>query len=226
MGFLAKEAPSWPCTILKTWPAGERSFPPGESPAFRWRASADPATSTRRVSTAGGPSSTDSIDPRPLRPAPQRTVVPNFLRAGPCDSRGDCRGGPSLGVATPRAARGRCPAGRPLGARPGGRTMLNLGLTGTIFVAVEPQDGRKGIDGLAGVVRGVLGCDPATDHPTAATRYLAVTLQLVIILGDVERYSGERRIEPERDSRPSRRTLSQLFTVGTAFFTYPCVSMQ
>lgn len=40
--------------------------------------------------------------------------------------------------------------------------MLSLGLTGTIFVAVEPQDGRKGIDGLAGVVRGVLGRDPAS----------------------------------------------------------------
>ena len=28
--------------------------------------------------------------------------------------------------------------------------MLNIGTTGTIYVAVESQDGRKGIDGLAG----------------------------------------------------------------------------
>ena len=30
--------------------------------------------------------------------------------------------------------------------------MLTLGLTGRIWVCVEPQDGRKGIDGLAAVV--------------------------------------------------------------------------
>jgi hypothetical protein len=29
--------------------------------------------------------------------------------------------------------------------------MLNIGTTGTIYVAIDPQDGRKGIDGLAGV---------------------------------------------------------------------------
>ena len=40
--------------------------------------------------------------------------------------------------------------------------MLNLGLTGTIHLAVEPVDGRKGIDGLAGVVRATLGHDPAS----------------------------------------------------------------
>ena len=38
--------------------------------------------------------------------------------------------------------------------------MLTLGTTGRILVAVEPVDGRKGIDGLAGVVRAVLGRDP------------------------------------------------------------------
>jgi hypothetical protein len=39
--------------------------------------------------------------------------------------------------------------------------MLTIGPTGTIYLAVVPQDGRKGIDGLAGVVRAVLGRDPA-----------------------------------------------------------------
>jgi len=38
--------------------------------------------------------------------------------------------------------------------------MLNLGLNGTIHLAVEPVDGPKGIDGLSGVVRAVLGRDP------------------------------------------------------------------
>lgn len=40
--------------------------------------------------------------------------------------------------------------------------MLTLGTTGAIFLAVEPQDGRKGIDGLAGVVTAGLGRDPAS----------------------------------------------------------------
>ena len=38
--------------------------------------------------------------------------------------------------------------------------MLSLLPTGRILVAVEPVDGRKGIDGLAGVVRAVLDRDP------------------------------------------------------------------
>jgi transposase len=37
---------------------------------------------------------------------------------------------------------------------------LTLGTTGRILVAIQPVDGRKGIDGLAGVVRAVLGRDP------------------------------------------------------------------
>lgn len=40
--------------------------------------------------------------------------------------------------------------------------MLTLGTAGAIYVAVEPQDGRKGIDGLAGVVTAALGRDPAS----------------------------------------------------------------
>ena len=38
--------------------------------------------------------------------------------------------------------------------------MLTLGLTGRIYVCVEPQDGRKSFDGLAAVVTGSLGRDP------------------------------------------------------------------
>ncbi len=40
--------------------------------------------------------------------------------------------------------------------------MLNIDTTGTIYVAVDPQGGRKGIDGLAGVVRTILGRDFAS----------------------------------------------------------------
>lgn len=40
--------------------------------------------------------------------------------------------------------------------------MLTLGTTGGIFLAVHPQDGRKGIDGLAGVVVAALGRDPTS----------------------------------------------------------------
>ena len=38
--------------------------------------------------------------------------------------------------------------------------VLTLGFSGRILVAVDPVDGRKGIDSLAGVVRSVLLGDP------------------------------------------------------------------
>jgi transposase len=38
--------------------------------------------------------------------------------------------------------------------------VLTLGLTGRIWICVEPQDGRKSFDGLAGVVTSRLSCDP------------------------------------------------------------------
>ena len=38
--------------------------------------------------------------------------------------------------------------------------MLTLGLTGRIWVGLQPQDGRKGMDGLAAVVTTHLGRDP------------------------------------------------------------------
>ena len=38
--------------------------------------------------------------------------------------------------------------------------MLTLGLTGRIYVCVEPQDGRKSFDGLQAVVRDHLARDP------------------------------------------------------------------
>ena len=38
--------------------------------------------------------------------------------------------------------------------------MLTLGLTGRIWVCLQPQDGRKGIDGLAAVVSTHLARDP------------------------------------------------------------------
>ena len=41
-----------------------------------------------------------------------------------------------------------------------GVVVLTLGFSGRILVAVEPVDGRKGIDSLAGVVRSVLLGDP------------------------------------------------------------------
>ena len=38
--------------------------------------------------------------------------------------------------------------------------MLTLGLTGRIWICLQPQDGRKGIDGLAAVVTTHLARDP------------------------------------------------------------------
>ena len=42
--------------------------------------------------------------------------------------------------------------------------MLTLGSTTQIYVAVEPVDLRKGFDGLAGLVRGLLRADPLSGH--------------------------------------------------------------
>jgi transposase len=38
--------------------------------------------------------------------------------------------------------------------------MLTLGMTGRVWLCVAPQDGRKGIDGLAAAVAAALGRDP------------------------------------------------------------------
>jgi transposase len=38
--------------------------------------------------------------------------------------------------------------------------VLTLGLTGRIWICIQPQDGRKGIDGLAAVVTTHLSRDP------------------------------------------------------------------
>ena len=42
--------------------------------------------------------------------------------------------------------------------------MLTLGVAGRVLVAVEPVDGRKGIDSQASVVQSVLGDDPTSDN--------------------------------------------------------------
>lgn len=62
--------------------------------------------------------------------------------------------------------------------------MLNIGTTGTIYVAVEPQDGRKGIDGLAGVVRAVLGRDPASGDLFVFKNRRGDTLKILAWMGD------------------------------------------
>ena len=62
--------------------------------------------------------------------------------------------------------------------------MLTLGPTGTIYVAVDPQDGRKGIDGLAGVVRTVLGRDPASGDLFVFKNRRGGTLKILAWVGD------------------------------------------
>ena len=62
--------------------------------------------------------------------------------------------------------------------------MPSLGLTGTISVAVEPQDGRKGIDGPAGVVRGVLGRDPASGDLFVFKNRRGTSLEILARMGD------------------------------------------
>ena len=62
--------------------------------------------------------------------------------------------------------------------------MLTLGLTGTIYAAVEPVDGRKGIDGLSGVVRAVLDRDPASGDLFVFKNRRGGTLKILAWMGD------------------------------------------
>ena len=62
--------------------------------------------------------------------------------------------------------------------------MLTLGLTGTIYAAVDPVDGRKGIDGLSGVVRAVLGRDPASGDLFVFKNRRGGTLKILAWMGD------------------------------------------
>lgn len=62
--------------------------------------------------------------------------------------------------------------------------MLTIGPTGTIYLAVAPQDGRKGIDGLAGVVRGVLGRDPASGDVFVFKNRRGDKLKILAWMGD------------------------------------------
>ena len=62
--------------------------------------------------------------------------------------------------------------------------MLNIGTTGIIYVAVEPQDGRKGIDGLAGVVRTALGRDPASGDLFVFKNRRGDKLKILAWMGD------------------------------------------
>ena len=62
--------------------------------------------------------------------------------------------------------------------------MLSLGLTGTIHLAVEPVDGRKGIDGLAGVVRASLGRDPTSGDLFVFRNRRGGALKILAGMGD------------------------------------------
>jgi hypothetical protein len=66
--------------------------------------------------------------------------------------------------------------------------MLTLGLTGTIHLAVVPVDGRKGIDGLSGVVRAVIGRDPSNDDLFVFKNLRGGTFKILARMGDVTKY--------------------------------------
>src|SRR5262249_54405535 len=56
--------------------------------------------------------------------------------------------------------------------------------TGLIYIAIEPQDGRKGIDGLAGVVRTTLGRDPASGDLFVFKNRRGDKLKILAWMGD------------------------------------------
>ena len=62
--------------------------------------------------------------------------------------------------------------------------MLTLGFSGRILVAVEPVDGRKGIDSLAGVVRSVLLGDPLSGDLFVFKNRRGDRLTLLAWMGD------------------------------------------
>jgi len=62
--------------------------------------------------------------------------------------------------------------------------VLTLGLTGAIYLAVEPQDGRKGIDGLAGVVTAALGRDPTSGDLFVFKNRRGDRLKILAWMGD------------------------------------------
>jgi transposase len=62
--------------------------------------------------------------------------------------------------------------------------MLTLGFSGRILVAVEPVDGRKGIDGLGGVVRNVLGGDPLSGDLFVFKNKTGDRLKILAWMGD------------------------------------------
>ena len=62
--------------------------------------------------------------------------------------------------------------------------MLNLLPGGRILVAVEPVDGRKGIDSLAGVVRSALNGDPLSGDLFVFKTRRADKLKILARMGD------------------------------------------
>ena len=62
--------------------------------------------------------------------------------------------------------------------------MLTLLPGGRILVAVEPVDGRKGIDSLAGVVRSVLSGDPLSGDLFVFKTRRADKLKILAWMGD------------------------------------------
>ena len=61
---------------------------------------------------------------------------------------------------------------------------MTLGFSGRILVAVEPVDGRKGLDSLAGVVRSVLLGDPLSGDLFVFKKRRGDKLKILAWMGD------------------------------------------
>jgi transposase len=89
--------------------------------------------------------------------------------------------------------------------------VLTLGFSGRILVAVEPVDGRKGIDSLAGVVRSVLLGDPLSGDLFVFKNKSGDKLKILAWMGDgFALYL--RRLERGTFAFPSASDVSVLVT--------------
>jgi transposase len=113
---------------------------------------------------------------------PDRPFVPVRLVPDPTAEVVLPAGSPSASPCRP--TRPTSPAWLPAWSPPCGARRANPWHDRGIYLAAEPQDGRKGIDGLAGVVTAALGRDPARSDLFVFKNRMGDRLKILAWQGD------------------------------------------